>query len=254
MEYCIKMNSTLPLNQFISDILSICSKIIGRRDERKRKFSRRSLQSIKLLTKRVSRKVKCQLSNSKQMENIQHVGCCQIFIDQLFRKPKTEKSSKKHQKFLQNFERIRLNYIIFSNYCNILYKLLDKLENIIYNYHINIIFYMVKKYNKVNFFQSPNKIFAIVKGPFAKLVYFCLSKFSYGKGYCNPNLETIAFNCGITPTTVRKAIKKLEELNLISIEKRSRRQGNKYILHDIFDYEKKEQDINTEKKEHIWFD
>ena len=59
------------------------------------------------------------------------------------------------------------------------------------------------------------------------LIYVTIKSFSNSKTLqCNPSLETIVKKSGVSKPTVRKSIKKLEELNYIEVKKLGR--GNDY--------------------------
>ena len=88
------------------------------------------------------------------------------------------------------------------------------------------------------------------------LIYVTIKSFSNSKTLqCNPSLETIVKKSGVSKPTVRKSIKKLEELNYIEVKKLGR--GNDYRFNphknfEPFSYEFLEkEDLTPNEKAYI---
>lgn len=64
------------------------------------------------------------------------------------------------------------------------------------------------------------------KQPIDKMVYITLLKFAFNKGLAYPSIKTISTMQNVSENTVRSSIKRLEELNLVKVEKRIDKKGN----------------------------
>lgn len=118
--------------------------------------------------------------------------------------------------------------------------------------------YSVKRYARLDgkFTQIPNDAFLLIRNSNSFKVY-CYLCYRYNRDYqyAFPSLNTIAKECGISISTVTRAIKELEDLKLISIEKfvddRNKYSNNMYyIFYPILDYDSHidyiEQQLNEE--------
>ncbi len=111
-----------------------------------------------------------------------------------------------------------------------------------------------------DFFMIKKSIFYEIKKSSSAFVYCVLASFSNNQTKsCYPSIKKIMDLTGLGNQAIISAIRFLEENNFIKIEKRKSKNGflnNVYILIQPKKITsiKKEQDINTEKKEHIWFD
>ncbi len=96
----------------------------------------------------------------------------------------------------------------------------------------------IKDEKKANFYQISNKFLDVVRNPYCIAVYNCLIFFStHKKTY--PSIEVLAYKCGISHPTVNKALKILEEKNLIKVVRRNKQGkkrtnvGNIYFINEI---------------------
>ncbi len=71
--------------------------------------------------------------------------------------------------------------------------------------------------------------------PTTKLVLMSLSDIANDSGQCFPSIRHLAQKCSLSPRHTRREIQKLEDLDLMSIQKRIRKDGshssNLYLLH-----------------------
>jgi Helix-turn-helix domain len=73
----------------------------------------------------------------------------------------------------------------------------------------------------------PNGIMKLTSiGSTAKLIYGRLCQYAGEKGYCWPAISTLADAIGCSKTTVKKAIKELQDANLIEVEHRYSEDGD----------------------------
>ena len=105
--------------------------------------------------------------------------------------------------------------------------------------------YSVRRYGRMNskFTQIPNDVFLLVRNANSFKVY-CYLCYRYNRDYqyAFPSLNTISKECGISVPTVSKAIKELEHLKLIAIErftdKTSKYSNNMYyVFYPVLDYD-----------------
>lgn len=84
------------------------------------------------------------------------------------------------------------------------------------------------------FFEMPSQL--LHSGKFAKMstkavrTFYVLSSFANKDGVCWPVMSAIARIAGLTPPSVRKAVKELETLELIEVERSPQRKGNIYKM------------------------
>lgn len=64
----------------------------------------------------------------------------------------------------------------------------------------------------------------------AKLVYAMMLSYAWHKNYCFPGQAKLANDLGVTPRTIIRAIRNLEENNILETKKRGLGKTNIYIL------------------------
>ncbi len=74
--------------------------------------------------------------------------------------------------------------------------------------------------------------FARLLGPYASMVYFTLCRHADSRQLCFPSISLIAQKVGISERQVIRCIQKLQDYNIIRIEKRPRHNANVYHLLD----------------------
>lgn len=87
-----------------------------------------------------------------------------------------------------------------------------------------------------NFYVVQNRIFNCKLSPIAFYVYCYLSKCRNTKKGCYPSKQTIASACGISVSSVSKAIKQLSDAGLIVVTKNfhnGRQINNSYEIKDL---------------------
>lgn len=97
--------------------------------------------------------------------------------------------------------------------------------------------------------------------PIDKMVYITLLKFAFNKGHAFPSIKTISVMQNVSENTVRTSIKRLEKMNLVSVEKRTdEKKGNLSNLYYIYDlsyeysmehYKKQQEELEKAKSETI---
>jgi len=86
---------------------------------------------------------------------------------------------------------------------------------------------------KGNFFIVPNEIFNQKLSPIEFYVYCYLLKCNNRKNGCYPSRQTISKACGISGSSVGRAVKELELRGLIKVQHNfgdGRQQNNSYLL------------------------
>lgn len=120
--------------------------------------------------------------------------------------------------------------------------------------------YSVKRYGGINnnFTQIPNDAFVLIRNANTFKIY-CYLCYRYNRNYqySFPSINTISKECEISKPTVIKAVKELEDLKLIAIEKfvnKTSKYTNNiyYVFYPVLDYkshiEEKEEELNEELK------
>lgn len=75
--------------------------------------------------------------------------------------------------------------------------------------------------------QAMSWVFTLSKlDPYKKIVLMSLADNANDEGYCWPSMDTIAYKSSMSKTTVRRHIKSLEELNLLTKHQRTRSNGS----------------------------
>jgi DNA-binding MarR family transcriptional regulator len=81
-----------------------------------------------------------------------------------------------------------------------------------------------------NHFTTAEMLWKAKIPPNCKFVALCILKHRNNKnGFCFPSQETISKETGLSKPTVKRAIKQLEELAIIEVE-RSHRHSNQYYF------------------------
>lgn len=98
----------------------------------------------------------------------------------------------------------------------------------------------------------PNDIFRIVNNSYQLTVYTYLCyRYNRDYQYAFPSLNTIAKDTHVSLSTVRRAIKELEDLRLIKILKFNNRNNSYtnnmyYVYYPVIDYESSQKEIEEE--------
>lgn len=112
---------------------------------------------------------------------------------------------------------------------------------------------------KSNFTQIPNSVFALISSDSTFRVYaYLLYRHNEEYQYSFPSIKTIARDCFMSETTVKKAIKELKDFKLIKVQKiknaKSQYVNNiYYMFYPVINYDKDikrvEDEYNRELKE-----
>jgi len=94
--------------------------------------------------------------------------------------------------------------------------------------------YVNRKINKyikidVNFIQDAD-IFTKISGTACKIYLLLKSYYNLNVGYVFPHVSTLAKRAGVSPETVRRAIKELEKFDLISVQRNCKGNSNRYYF------------------------
>lgn len=105
----------------------------------------------------------------------------------------------------------------------------------------------VRSRKELNFTTIENEIIDNLsfQKPVDKLLYISLCRFTFGNTNAFPSIKTLSLMCCCTENTIRTALKRLEEMKLITIEYRPKEDGN----HDTNIYWLEE--LTETFKEHI---
>ena len=88
-------------------------------------------------------------------------------------------------------------------------------------FKINDITYSLRRYDYLdgNFTQISNDVYKMTNGNEFKIYCYLCSNYNRALGYAFPSLTTISSDTSVGLTTVKKCIKRLEEIGLIKIYK-----------------------------------
>ena len=121
--------------------------------------------------------------------------------------------------------------------------------------------YTVRRIINMNkcFTQIPNSIFPLINSDSTFRVYvYLLYRYNDEYQYAFPSIKTIAIDCFMSETTVKKAIKELEDFRLIKVQRiknaKSQYSNNiYYMFYPVINYDKDikrvEEEYNKELKE-----
>lgn len=95
----------------------------------------------------------------------------------------------------------------------------------------------MSKFVRGNYFRVSNHIFRFHLRPITFLVYCFLQKCDNAVNGCYPSKSYVAEQCGISDSSVDKALHELKKAHLISVEHQythdGRQTSNRYKLYDI---------------------
>lgn len=97
---------------------------------------------------------------------------------------------------------------------------------------------MKKQFLKGNYFRVSNEVFSFRLRPITFLVYCYLVKCDNPTYGCFPSKATIARECGISESSVDKAVSELKKRGIVWVEHRHskyKQQSNMYHLRSLYD-------------------